>query len=543
MLVVIILISLSFSIYLIVDYQNSRNKELKVNSGLFKGSVYAGIILFIICVVGFIFPSKIIPIDTIKLNLSHEQYYSNPLLVALTDPIRLFGEMNVIDGIIAILVSVFWTILLNKLLNLKIPYSKQLAFILIGVVLPFVAVPMAGYFKSLLQTQIQQVPFWRYLYLFFEYGLFPELLKILIITPLLLRNKKTEAIEMAYLACLIGLGYAFSETIYRDKGETGLLVPWAISLSFFHMTQSTLGVYGFIKLRNKSARGHVGNIFTYIFLAASLSALIQGLSRLYIFDALISILFFPAVIIWGIMISNAYNSSPKKASTFSSQRNESRFVIIVFAAISMAVTYFICSVTVEKFQGYENGWLGLFWIAFIFVCLLIVLSDIDVFPGYWKRVQFSFYTDEDRIRFYLYDFIVVNTTVIQNLLDRKIYLHSTPSNKLLSDFFGIEKGIIKKRIILCERNQAPDPDWYIVRLKNKMDIIDDFKKQYLAIKLHRPYASLDHDTHIKCYLKLINAETVLSNRRFHINEFYDYGRLEINGHDFDYDTFYEAEDF
>lgn len=529
----IILISILAG-YILYKYNHSRNQKIILQSKLFKSSLYSSIAVVMgIIIIELLAPNKPISLDNFKLYLNIGTGHSdNALQLALLEPLNVLANLNLIDLSSSVIVATFWALFINKLLNLKIKWTKQLIFILGGCLMPFLAVPISVLARTTLPTEFSQSGIGYFFYWVTQYAVISELIILLPTALFILSKKKLEGIEALLYLSLTAIGYSFTETLYRPASEIGLLGSWTLLFSFYHVALSNIAIYGLLVYKLDPNRRNWGYTVLYFLLSALFSGIINFLySEGY--GVILPFLFVPFLLGWTIILNNIYSNSPKATSAHNSSKDLTMSIAVIFATILFTFSYLVNRITVQSAHTYELGMIGITVIGFVMGFIIFALNDIDIFPGSWRQLKFNSESPDEGSSI-LSEFIDMNVIVPQHLIGQIIQLHCPGGNTHLAEFFDYDKGKVVKRFIL-KKEHTTEYNWYFVKLKNKMNVIDEFHADCIAIKLNNPFASIVHDTHIKCHLRLIKSETDLKAKRISSANFFPYGNIMINGSDYRYE--------
>ncbi len=526
MFISIIFINFLLGSFVYRRYKSSINKDLFLKTGLFKGTIA----LIITCIVGYAIASVIkidqtISIDSFQLTsgLTYP-YTTNFWVIAFQDFIRVFTELNLIDLLTGLLSVSFCLLLLWKIFQPNRNILLNISLIIYGMIIPFLAVPVSVQIKSATQNELTGTFIGELIYWVFNYGFLSETLKILPGFLLLFIAKKNAPDRLIFLTCLISLGFAFSENLYRVKGETDFLLFWAICFSFLHMIQSSIALYGTLQyfFRRNFEWGYCITFFLLSIGLAGINNLLYQEGGLAI---LILLLLIPQLTMWMIILNNVCSNSKSYMIRVRSELTNSEFLILAGAGVMIAATVLINFYLVPNYDTNQFSTIapGLTFVFFILV--LISFRQITPVPGFWRNIKF--HSDREERRF-VPSFLFQNLISPVNLVDKKLRLSCPHNNHYLADFFSNDYGVVKKRLLIDSDGQM-DTEWYLVKLRNPLDIVEEFDKHHVVIKMKSYFSDPDHDKKVPCHFKLVYFKTDLNKKSFSSADFYSYGGITISG--------------
>ena len=85
------------------------------------------------------------------------------------------------------------------------------------------------------------------------------------------------------------------------------------------------------------------------------------------------------------------------------------------------------------------------------------------------------------------------------------------------------------------KKQIEDANWFLVNLAEPLKVNEQYQNKKILLKIKDTFASLVHDEHIKCWLKLIPVGHDPAVDR-DISNYPGLGHVMINGEDYEYDV-------
>lgn len=533
---VLIVLYSCIGLFLLNRYRTSRNKDLFLKRGTFRSFVFVSLLVY---VVGFII-SLLLPVSgtDLKMFQLHSETISAQAQESLYYKIlAVFTEVNLIGAFFALLILAVWTYYLRNLdfFN-KEKISISLLALLLGMLCTFLVFPISDFLNSLFNISFSQNPIYNLIvYSWFSIGLVEEFVKIIPVFVVLYFTKEIdEPIDLIYYACLSALGFAFIENLLYFRNIGGqIFIGRAMYSTIGHMVDASFCVYGIILSKFKYQKIRYDLIVLYFLLGS----LIHGLYDFFLFQDWI-ILFYISFLIfiqsWAIIINNCINNS----QYFSFKILPKYERLKVFMAISFSVLLILSFIADGLIVGREHAvntyWASVFRFSLLIAFYVTGISSFDMVKGYWRKVDFSL-VDEFNPSFSYKSLTRVftnNTIQPQNRVGKWIKLHSPKSNVTLRAALDLTEGRIVDRVKLRKLDKSFDHNWFKVRLEKPLLLPQQYVNNELFIQFESPYLTLEHDTNIKCHLRLLKIPKPGSKKYQMVN----YGYIIANGHDFIYST-------
>lgn len=387
------------------------------------------------------------------------------------------------------------------------------------------------------------------LYNFFIYcglgiGVVEETIKAIpVLIILLFTSEIDEPFDIIYYASVSALGFAFTENLiyFRDlSGE--LIIGRALTSAIGHMIFASIAYYGVVlakfKFKSYSFRS-ILNIMAFGLAGAMLHGLYDFL--LFIdYSFLFIMSFVLSIQIWLIIINNTINSSKYFSYKVVFKHDKVKFNIAILLVWLLIFSHFINGLLYGIYEANHK-----FFGSFIFVGMLIFfyisnMSSLDLFKGHWRPVKFIFNNKSNEsspanIPFIgnLINIFKHNTIHPLNHVGKNIWLHAPKANPNLAEALAITKGTIADRVKVIYPKDREDIDWFLVNIDQPMDVQDQYKNKRVLIKIRDKSASLIHDEHIDCWLKIIPDHIEIA-RVMHADDLISCGLVIINGSDYRY---------
>lgn len=317
-----------------------------------------------------------------------------------------------------------------------------------------------------------------FLYCVFGIGVIEELVKIL---PFLIVLRFTklirEPIDYIMYASLAALGFAFVENFrYFSDDSINIIHSRALTASISHMIDSSIIAYGLILAKFRYKRSSVLYFFLFFLIAAFAHGfydfwlLNQTASDYWIVTVLCLLV---SILVYASFINNALNnpSTPSQniqlnISLLASQLAAALVGIYVFEFLCLAFIYgptiadrLLVSLTLS------GGYMILF--------LSIRLSNIDVFPGDWGKIDFFVGLLPMQI---IYGDKKPN---YNSVLGRTVRLRNFRKKGKLEEILPIEGEIIRREKI------SGFTGWFLVKLHKPLPYLK-LNKEYVLIRSKNP---------------------------------------------------------
>lgn len=550
---IIFLVVFIFGSYVGMKYKQSRNKKLFFKGGNYKPFIWslaisiAAPILF-----NLVFPNDPIDLNFLKLhsdiiNEIEPLKSEGALLKHYTFRIlSIFTEMHLLGLISAVLVFGVWYFYVRSLDFFdqeKIKFT--VIIVLLGALITFFTFPLSDAIHGLFSISFSENTFYNlFVYSFLGIGVIEEFIKLIpVLIILYITNEIDEPIDFIYYACLSALGFAFIENlIYFRELSGSIVIARAITAAVGHMIDSSIVIYGFILVFfNKP-----GSKFLTILKYFLLGSFVHALYDYFIFEGLI--LFFVASFIffiqaWVIIINNAINNSKYFDYSISFKHDLVKFKIAEYLIYILVFNYFLNGLLVGKAEANFQYAVSLSFGSLLIIFYVSSISSFDLVKGYWRPVKFQFSRPNEeafpgvRGASTFRSFFTQNIITPLNHVGKKIKLHCPRFNHDLLEIFRIGEGKIVDRLIMVDRKQKrtiEDTNWFVVALKTPLEVNEKYEDKIIIIKIKDTFASLVHDEHIKCWLKLI-PKGISPKKEKDISKYVDYGYIMINGEDYEYD--------
>lgn len=532
--------------YVGTKYAQSRNKRLFFTQGAYKSFLWSmGLIIVVGLIVGLLLPGEPFDLSYLKLHneaITQQLHSATGWYKYFLLNVSIFTEMNLLGFVSALLVTGIW---LYYVRNLDFFRLESVSYTILGFALgmfaTFFTFPLSDLVRDTFEIAYSSSTFYNlFVYSFLGIGIVEETIKLVpVICILLFTREIDEPIDLIYYACISALGFAFLENLLYFKDISGsIIIGRALTSAVGHMIDSSIVVYGIVLYKFKPDRKKFSVVLYYFLLGAFCHALYDY----FLFEDLI--LFFVAsfaffIQCWAIIINNAINNSKHFDYKILYKHDAVKFNMALAFTLLSILTFVLNGFLVGRSAASETYVASLGWISLLLIFYTSTLSSFDLLKGYWRPVKFRFSSPSDQAMpgmrgFSIFSSVFTENTVVPlNHVGKKIKLHSPTYNQYLCEIFHTGGGQIVNRLILETSDGNQDVDWFLVKLETPLDVNDDFHKQYILIKLRSKHASLIHDEHIKCWLKLI-PKGINPLRERLVSSFYSYGFIIINGEDYQF---------
>ncbi|MDQ3109100.1 MAG: PrsW family intramembrane metalloprotease [Bacteroidota bacterium] len=398
---------------------------------------------------------------------------------------EIFKNTNFIGFAGAFLILVIW---IMYLLRVNIHRSKNLfgvcSIVLLSALFVFPVWLLYDFYKYALHFELTGGIINDAFYCIFGIGVIEELVKII---PFLLVLRFTkvikEPIDYIMYASLSALGFAFVENfMYFRDGSLNIMHTRALTASIAHMIFSSIIAYGLILAKFKYKKNSV-TFFVLFFLIAAFA---HGFYDFWLLNKVVSdywimtfLCLLVAVQVYASFINNALNN-PTSLNT-NVQLNTMRLASDLAAALVFVFIFeyvclaFIYGPTIGNRELISSMLGGGYMILF----LSIRLSNIDIFPGDWARLNFLVGLMPASI---IYGGKKPNYNAA---LGTQLRIRTFRKGKL-DDVLPLEGEIISREKI------SGFTGWFLVKLKTKMPYVK-LNNDFVLIRSKNPVELLGHD--------------------------------------------------
>lgn len=539
--------------YVGIKYKQSRNRKLFFKGGNYKPFLWSLAISIIAPIIfNLFFPKELVDLSFLKLHsdivneLGTLRAEGALLKYYFLRALSIFTEVHIFGLISAFLVFGVWYVYVRSLDFFdyeKIKYT--VIIVLLGALTSFFTFPLSDAVHGLWNISFSENTFYNlFVYSFVGIGLIEELVKLIpVLIILYFTNEIDEPIDFIYYACLSALGFAFIENlIYFREISGSIIIARALTSAVGHMVDSSFVIYGFILVFYHGSKNKFFTILKYYLLGSFVHALYDY----FLFEGLI--LFFIASFIffiqaWVILINNAINNSKYFDYSISFKHDLVKFRIAEYLLYILVFNYFLNGLLVGKAEANIQYAVSLSFGSLLIIFYVSSISSFDLVKGYWRPVKFRLSRPNEeafpgvRGVSAFRSFFTENTITPLNHVGKKIKLHCPRFNHDLLEIFRIGEGRIVDRLRLVYRKRKryiEDTNWFVVALKTPLEINDQYENNIIIIKIKDTFASLVHDEHIKCWLKLV-PKGISPKKEKDISKYVDYGYIMINGEDYEYD--------
>ncbi|MDJ1496951.1 PrsW family intramembrane metalloprotease [Cytophagaceae bacterium DM2B3-1] len=509
------------------NYWKSRNKHLFFKTGSTRSLLWVFFILVLSPVaVNYWFPDMTVDLkaDTIihldevqQRNLLRDgeigEYYKNIVSV-------IWHNMNWVGFVSALLIMVTWFIYIHRMdVFHKEKLRYQIGTLLLGMICSLlVAVITDGI--DLYHPITYTGHFWYDLFVFsfLDIGVIEEFVKLI---PFFIILKFTKEIDEPYdyilYACLSALGFAFIENLIYFKNITGTIIQGRAMLSVVgHMLESSFAVYGLVISRYQ----HSSSKIVYFGVSFLIASFLHGLYDYLLFEHMLLLvigIFIFEIQAWTIMVNNTINNSQFFHFKTAHRDEKLRFFLAVMLSGILVLNYFVDAFQYGKQDANTNYLQSCLYSGLLIIFYVTHLSNYDLVKGYWRPIEFRISPPD-------YDHVPVNRGLASllsvfkynfiqpvNIVNYIVTIQPPHYNQLVYGYMSLNKGKIVDRICLLSVSdngkESIDPDWFVVKLRDDLDLEDCLDDQhvhsFLLIKLETKSDSLIHDEDIRVFMRLI----------------------------------------
>ncbi len=550
--VVIFLIVFILGYYIGIKYNQSRNKKLFFKNGSYRSYVWLlGLAILAPIIFNLFFPSEPLQLDFLKLhsdsisNLENYKKSGDLIRYYFLYSLSVFTEMHILGVISAFLVFGVWLYYIRSLDFFdreKIKYT--IIIVLLGALFSFLTFPISDAIHRIFNISFSDNTFYNlFIYSFVGIGLIEELVKLIpVLIILFLTNEIDEPIDFIFYASLSALGFAFIENlIYFREISGSVVIARALTSAIGHMVDSSIVIYGFVLVYFKNVNNKGITVLKYFFLGSFVHALYDYfLFEQLLFFFITSFIFF--IQSWIVIINNAINNSKYFDYSISFKHNEVKFKTAEYLMFILIVNYFFNGLESGKTTANIDYFISLSYGGLLILFYVSSISSFDLVKGYWRPIRFQFSQPNEEAlpgaRGISVGRSLFTSNIIQplNHVGKKIKLHCPRYNPKLLEIFTIGAGQIVDRmrmVIISKKKKVEDNNWFLVEITEPLNVNHEYEDRIILIKVIDTFASLIHDEHIRCWLKLIpKGMDPTTNKK--ISDYLSYGYIMINGEDYEY---------
>lgn len=409
---------------------------------------------------------------------------------------EIFRNTNLIGFSGAFLILLIWVMYLLRVnIHRTGNWWNALSAVLLSAVLVFPVWLLYDFYRYVFYFDMNGKVGNDLLYCIFGIGVIEELVKIF---PFLLILWFTKAIKtpMDYImyASLSALGFAFVENFgYFHDGSLNIMHTRALTASISHMIDSSIIAYGLILAKFKYKKNPVIFFFGFFLLAA----IAHGLYDFWLLNKIVSdywivttLLLLTSIQIYASFINNALNNPAipdqniqLNTSRLASDLAASLVGIFVFEFICLSLIY---GPTIGNRELITSSLTGGYMILF----LSVRLSNIDVFPGDWARLNFLVGLMPASI---IYGGKKPNYNAA---LGTQVRIRSFRKKGKLDDVLPVEGELVKREKI------SGFTGWFLVKLEKPMPYLK-LNNDYVLIRAKNPIELIGMGEEVLVYFTAI----------------------------------------
>lgn len=409
---------------------------------------------------------------------------------------RIFKNTNFIGFAGAFLILCIW---IMYLLRVNIHRKRNLfsvwATVLLSAVFVFPVWLLYDFYKYTLHFELNGEILNDALYCVFGIGVIEELVKIIPFL-LILRFTKVikEPIDYIMYASLSALGFAFVENfMYFKDGSLNIIHSRALSASISHMIDSSIIAYGLILAKFKYKK----NPALFFFLFFLIAAFSHGFYDFWLLNEKVSgfwvmtfLCLLVSVQVYASFINNALNNPASlnqnvqlNSARLGSDLAAALVFVFLFEFVCLAFIYGPTTGNRELISSMITG-------GYMILFLSVRLSNIDVFPGDWARVNFLIGLMPASI---IYGGKKPNYNAA---LGTRIRMRAYRRQGKLDDVLPLEGEIIRREKI------SGFTGWFLVKLKTQMPYLK-LNNDYVLIRSKNPIELIGEAEDVIIYFNTI----------------------------------------
>ncbi len=415
---------------------------------------------------------------------------------------QIFRNTNIIGFSGALLILLIWVMYLHRVnLNRKKSLFSSFLAVLLSAVLVLPVWLLYDFYKYALHFDLDGGFVHDFFYCVFGIGAIEELVKIFPFLLILWFTKAIkEPIDYIMYASLSALGFAFVENFrYFQDGSLNIMHSRALTASISHMIDSSIVAYGLILAKFKYKK-HPLLFFAGFFLIAVFSHgfydfwLLNDTANDYYIITFLYLL--TSILVYASFINNALNNStsPEQNIQLNSARlsNDLAASLIGIFLFEFLCLSFIYGPTIGNRELITSSLSGGYLILF----LSVRLSNIDVFPGDWPRLDFFVGLLPMQI---IYGGKKPN---YNSALGSNIRLRVLRKKGKLAEVLPVEGEIVKREKI------SGFTGWFLVKLSKPLPYLK-LDKEYILIRAKSPIELIGREEEVIVHFVSIPDKTAL----------------------------------
>lgn len=317
------------------------------------------------------------------------------------------------------------------------------------------------------------------LYCIFGIGVIEEIVKIIPFLIVLFFTKKIkEPIDYIMYASLSALGFAFVENFqYFRPDSLNIMHSRALTASISHMIDTSIIAYGLVLAKFRYNNRRPVLFFFGFFLLAAVS---HGFYDFWLLNDVVSsfsiitfLYLLTSILIYASFINNALNNSTNPSANIllnttrlSSDLAACLIGIFLFEYVCLAWIYGPTIANRELLSSILAG-------GYLILFLSIRLSNIDIFPGEWFRIEWF-------VGFLPAQIIYGGKKPNYNLaLGKKISIRNFRPNGKLAKLLPVNGEIVRRVKI------GSSTSWYVAKLDPKIPF-HEYNHEYILVKPKNP---------------------------------------------------------
>lgn len=414
----------------------------------------------------------------------------------------IFKNTNLVGFIGALLILLTWVMYLMRVnIHRTGGWFSAMLTVLLSAILVLPVWLLYDFYRYIFYFDLNGKIGNDLLYCVFGIGAIEELIKIIPFLLVLWFTKAIkEPVDYIMYASLSALGFAFIENFqYFQDGSLNIMHSRALTSSIAHMIDSSIIAYGLILAKFKYKKNSVVFFFLFFIIAAfshgfyDFWLLNESVSELW-FVTFLSLLI--CVQVYTSFINNALNNPSTlnqnvqlNTSKLASDLAASLIGIFLFEFLCLS---FIYGPTIGNRELIGSALSGGYMILF----LSIRLSNIDVFPGDWARLNFLVGLLPVSI---IYGGKKPNYNAA---LGSQIRIRNFRKKGKLEDVLPLEGEIIKREKI------SGFTGWFLVKLKTSMPYLK-LNNDYILIRAKNQTELIGKSDEVMIYFNTIPDITSL----------------------------------
>lgn len=399
---------------------------------------------------------------------------------------QFFQNVNLVGFSGALFILLVWMMYLMRVnVQRSTTWLSAILVVIFSSVLIFPVWLLYDYFGYGLNFALNGEIWNDFLFCVFGIGVIEEFVKIVPFLIILLFTKKIkEPIDYIIYASLCALGFAFVENFqYFQQDSLNIMHSRALSASISHMIDSSIIAYGLVLAKFKHNRSQV----LYFVLFFILAAVSHGFYDFWLLNDVVreySLITFAylltSILLYASFINNCLNNASDRTANIrlntaklSSDLAALLVGIFLFEYICLTLIYGPIIGNRELITSILGG-------GYLILFLAIRLSNIDIFPGEWYKIDWF-------VGFSPLQIIYSDKKPNYNLaIGKKILIQNFKPKSKLAPLLPAKGEIVSREKI------RGSTAWFLVKLDPKISFYD-YNNDYVVVRPKNMFQLLKKD--------------------------------------------------